>query len=85
MQNLLQEQLKTTYLNIIDDSHKHIGHVGAQTGAGHFTIEISSPLFINQTRIACHKMVYTALQAMMPQDIHALQIKTCNNHQDENQ
>lgn len=75
MQTLLQKQLQTTYLNIIDDSHKHIGHAGARGGAGHFTVEISSPLFANQSRLACHKMIYTALQTMMPQDIHALQIK----------
>ncbi len=75
MQTLLQEKLQTTHLTIIDDSHQHIGHAGAQAGAGHFTVEIASPLFTGQTRIACHKMIYAALQVMMPQDIHALRIK----------
>ena len=75
MRTLLETHLEPFFLNIIDDSHKHIGHAGAQGGAGHFTIEIASSLFKAKSRIACHKMIYTALNTMMPTDIHALQIK----------
>ena len=67
--------LEPTFIEIIDDSHKHIGHAGSKDGAGHFTLKISSPLFVNKTRIECHKMIYTALDEMLPQDIHALKIK----------
>ena len=75
IRTLLETQLKPSFLNVIDDNHKHIGHAGAQGGAGHFTVEIASSLFKDKSRIACHKMIYTALNTMIPADIHALKIK----------
>ena len=75
MQTLLQAKLKPSLLEIIDDSHKHIGHAGAKGGAGHFTIKISSAEFNDKNRLECHKMIYQALDPLMPYEIHALSIK----------
>ena len=75
MQELLTLQLTPTSLSITDDSEQHLGHAGAKDGAGHFSVEISSPLFQKKARIECHKMIYRCLGRMMPQDIHALHIK----------
>jgi BolA protein len=71
----LLAHLEPTFIEVIDDSDKHIGHAGAKGGAGHFTLKISSGLFIDKSRIECHKMIYAALNDMLPQDIHALKIK----------
>lgn len=75
MQQQLQEKLNATLLEIRDDSAKHHGHKGAEGGAGHFSVTISSPLFAEKPLISCHRMVYEALDSAMPQEIHALKIK----------
>jgi BolA protein len=72
---LLETALQPSFLEIQDDSHKHIGHAGAQSGGGHFAICIASPHFDDQKIIECHRMIYAALAAMMQKEIHALKIK----------
>ena len=71
----LTRELAPTRLDVIDDSHKHVGHEGAKDGRGHFTVEIASPAFAGKTPIQRHRMVYAALGDMMQTDIHALSIK----------
>ena len=71
----LTAALKPTFLEIADESHAHRGHAGAESGAGHFAVTLSSPLFIDQTKIACHRLIYAALDSMIPSEIHALKIK----------
>lgn len=67
--------LTPSFLNISDDSAKHKGHEGAKDGGGHFTIEIASPLFIGQSLLKCHRMIYDQVQEAIPKRIHALKIK----------
>lgn len=69
------EALDPTFINIIDDSAKHAGHAGAQSGAGHFTLEIASAEFTGKTPVACHRMIYDAIGNLMGSEIHALSIK----------
>jgi BolA protein len=71
----LTQGLQPSALVIHDDSHKHVGHLGAESGAGHFSIEIQSAHFINLPLLACHRMIYTLLSAAIPSEIHALKIK----------
>lgn len=67
--------LTPSFLNIIDDSAKHKGHEGAKDGGGHFTLEIASPLFIGQSLLKCHRMIYDLVQEAIPTRVHALKIK----------
>lgn len=67
----LQDALRPLHLEVIDDSHLHAGHVGHK-GAGHFTINITAEQFNNKALLARHRLVYAALQALMPDTIHAL-------------
>ena len=75
MQQLIQEALNPTQLEIIDDSHKHIGHAGARDGKGHFTVIIQSEALEGKRMLQQHRAVYNALGDMMETDIHALAIK----------
>lgn len=75
MQQLIQEALNPTQLEIIDDSHKHIGHAGAKEGKGHFTVVIKSEALEGKRMLQQHRMIYEALGEMMETDIHALAIK----------
>jgi len=61
-------------LEIIDDSHLHEGHVGAQEGKGHFRVRIISECFRDTRPIDRHRMVFQALDDMMDTDIHALSV-----------
>jgi len=73
----ITEKLAATFqpvlLEVIDDSHKHIGHTG-HGGAGHFTVNIVAAAFAGQALVNKHRLIYTALQELMGPEIHALSI-----------
>lgn len=73
----MQDQLaalQPVELQITDDSHKHAGHAGAKDGGGHYHLRIVSPRFTGVPVPARHRMVYSAIGAMMGREIHALSI-----------
>lgn len=70
----LQNALQPSVLEIIDESHQHMGHPGAKSGGGHFNVKIISDNFEGKSTIERHRMVYQAVHDMMPQEIHALSI-----------
>ncbi len=69
----LRSALAPQTLEVEDDSHLHAGHAGAREGR-HFSVTISSPHFEGLTRVARHRLVYDALQGLIPLGIHALAI-----------
>ena len=73
----LRERLQPLRLTVIDESHQHAGHVGANdSGFGtHFRVRVASPLFTGKTRVACHRLVYAAAQDFIDQGLHALAIE----------
>lgn len=73
IQHLLQQHLQPSHLQVIDNHADHIGH--ANEGAGHYTVEIASPLFAGKSRVQAHQLVYQALATIAPEEIHALAIK----------
>jgi BolA family transcriptional regulator, general stress-responsive regulator len=70
----LQLKLQPQTLQVIDDSHLHAGHAGAREGR-HFTVHITADCFHGLSRVARHRLIYDALQFLMPQGIHALAIE----------
>jgi BolA protein len=74
----LRQRLAPTALVVIDESHLHAGHIGANdTGMGtHFRLRIASPHFAGKSRVACHRLVYDSLQDFIDQGLHALAIET---------
>lgn len=75
MRALLQAAFAPSRLDVVDDSHKHIGHAGARDGLGHFSVEIVSEAFAGLMPLSRHRAVYAALGEMMVTDIHALSIR----------
>lgn len=73
----LQARLHPTRLEVLDESAAHAGHAGANAeGFGsHFRIRIASPGFTGKSRVACHRLVYDALQNFIDQGVHALAIE----------
>lgn len=77
--NLIKQRLNAALeplqLSIVDDSHLHAAHPGAQeSGGGHFNIQVVSPQFQDKSAIERHRMIYMALGDAMGTDIHALSI-----------
>ena len=67
--------LQPLRMDLVDDSFKHAGHEGAKGGGGHYSLTIVSPQFTGKNTVARHRMIYAALAAMMPAQIHALAIR----------
>jgi len=66
--------LEPESLEIRDDSGLHVGHEGARAGGGHYRLVIVSHHFAGKSVQVRHRMVYSALGAMMQKEIHALSI-----------
>ena len=77
LQKRLHDVLQPTQLEVIDESHQHNGHAGANgTGFGtHFRVRISAAAFAGKSAVARHRLVYDALQDFMDQGLHALAIE----------
>ena len=69
----LRSALAPQSLAVVDDSAKHAGHAGAKEGR-HFSVAICSARFEGLGRVARHRLVYDALQSLMPRGIHAVAI-----------
>lgn len=70
----LAEAFPDARFEVIDESHLHAGHAGAQGGAGHFRVRIASARFAGLTPLARHRLVYDSVRDWMPDRIHALSI-----------
>ena len=70
----LERSLAPTALEVLDDSARHAGHAGARSG-GHYRVAVVSSAFAGRSRLERHRMVYQALEPLMGQGIHALNIR----------
>lgn len=77
----LQEQLTPEFVEVIDESAAHAGHMEASDdGAGtHFRVRIKSSVFGGKSRVQRHRLVYDALQEFIDAGLHALAIEVIEN------
>ena len=73
IETILRAALRPQALEVLDDSHLHAGHAGAQEG-GHYRVHIIAPCFAGLTRVARHRLVYDSLGSLSAQRVHALAI-----------
>lgn len=69
----LERQLAPRSLEIIDDSARHAGHVGARSG-GHFRVTLVADAFRGRSQLERHRLVYAAVAPLMGSSVHALNI-----------
>ena len=69
-------------LTIHDESHAHVGHIGATGGAGHYWISIVSAQFNSHSKVVRHRMVYNLLADLIPNRIHALSIHALGSNEE---
>jgi BolA protein len=72
----IKDRLKTTHLEVIDESHLHAGHAGARDGGQHFRAVIVSEQFAGLNRVRSQQLVYQAVGEWMGKEVHALSMKT---------
>ena len=70
----LRSALSPTTLTLVDQSADHIGHAGAKDGAQHFAVTIVSDQFTGLAPLKRHRLVYAAVENLIPQRLHALSI-----------
>jgi BolA family transcriptional regulator, general stress-responsive regulator len=69
------QDLSPSALEIHDDSAEHVGHAGAASGGGHFSVLIVSNAFRGISRLERHQKVLARVSDLLPHPIHALSIK----------
>ena len=76
IESILRERFRPLHLELTDDSAKHVGHLGATSGGGHFDLLIVSERFEGHTLLERHRMVNEALGDLIGGEIHALALRT---------
>ncbi len=72
----LRERLAAVHVEVVDESHLHVGHAGARDGGGHFRAVVVSMRFEGKAPVQRQRLVYDALDSVMGREIHALSMKT---------
>jgi BolA protein len=80
----LTDALSPVALSVVDESHKHAGHIGhpasghpgvASAEETHFAIKVVSAAFTGKSRIARHRIVNEILADELSGGVHALAIE----------
>ncbi len=78
-QKLTEAFSPVSFLEVINESHKHKGHSGSpETGESHFKISLKALAFEGLSRVAAHQLIYKTLEAEFKAGLHALSIKIFN-------
>lgn len=77
IQDILREELSPDFLELRNDSARHVGHTGhdGRGGESHFTLRIVSSRFEGKSRIERQRMILNLLRREMDGSLHALSIK----------
>lgn len=67
--------LEPTQFRLENESDLHHGHKG-NNGGEHFNLFIVSQSFEKKNTMERHRMIYSALEDLIPNKIHALSLKT---------
>ncbi|HUL18675.1 MAG TPA: BolA family protein [Steroidobacteraceae bacterium] len=73
MRAALEAALAPQSLEIIDDSARHAGHAGAREG-GHYRVSLVAAAFRGRSALERHRLVYAALEPLLQNGVHALNI-----------
>jgi stress-induced morphogen len=69
-QNKLLKRFRQVFpeaeIEVEDESHLHVGHAGAEAGAGHFRVQVIDAKFNELPRIDRHQLLHNAWSDWMP-------------------
>jgi len=82
----LTDAFAPKWLEVIDESAKHAGHVGSRAGGEtHFHVKIASDFFASMTKVVAHRAIYQILADDMQEGgIHALSLEVWVSFDKEN-
>lgn len=76
IEEILRRSLTPSYLEVIDESHRHAGHAGSRPeGETHFRIVLVCPQFEGMGRIQRHRTVHDLLAFEQKSGLHALSLE----------
>lgn len=80
MRAKIEAALSPASVDVIDDSHKHAGHIlhpgGVEPhGETHFTVKVVAAAFSGKSRIERHRMINAILADDLAAGVHALAIQ----------
>ena len=79
MEKILTDRFSPMYLELRDDSHRHIGHAGHDgRGESHFHLIMVSDKFDGLSRVDRQRMVNDALAEFLKSRVHALSMELRN-------
>lgn len=71
----LTDAFRPESLEIVDESHRHAGHIGARPeGETHFRVVLVSAAFAGKSRVERHRMVNQVLSEELAGPVHALAV-----------
>jgi BolA protein len=71
----LTEAFAPARLEVIDESHQHLGHAGHRPGGEtHYRVYIVSDAFQGKSRLERHRMINETLSGELQGGVHALAI-----------
>lgn len=74
--SILTQNLAPHQLELVDDSAKHTGHVGAsEAGETHYSLKIAANSLMDKSRVAQHQAIYALLAKEFKTGLHALAIE----------
>ncbi len=72
----LTEAFAPASLEVIDESHLHVGHVGARPGGEtHFRVVMTAAAFAGVGRVERQRQVHAVLAAELAGPVHALSLR----------
>ncbi|HWL83524.1 MAG TPA: BolA family protein [Roseomonas sp.] len=76
MRNVLISAFAPAEVAVLDESHRHAGHAGAAPGGEtHYAVQVISPAFAGQSRLARSRAVHAALAGEFGSGLHALSLR----------
>lgn len=71
----LEEAFAPVHLDVVDESHMHVGHVGARAGGEtHFRVLIAAAAFAGKSRVERQRLIFAVLADELRDRVHALSL-----------
>ena len=73
IRSTLEARFTPSKIEVVDDSHRHVGHAGARPeGETHYGVLLVSPVFSGMGRVERSRAVHEVLAAEFSSGLHAL-------------
>lgn len=79
MEEKLKKMLSPVFLEVVNESAAHKGHVGnpfPHLNETHFTVRIRSDKFRGKSLVEQHRLIYDTLKQELEEGVHALSIQS---------